>query len=335
MALGNIDKVNLGSSGIAVSQVCLGAWAIGGMMWGGSEEAESIRTIQAALDQGINFIDTAPVYGFGRSEEVVGKALKGFAPRDKVVVASKAGLEWNQKGWVHRNSSRERILKEIDDSLSRLQTDYIDLYQIHWPDPLVPFEETAQAMAVLLAAGKIRAIGVSNYSPEQMEAFGQAAPLKSVQPPYNLFERAMEKDVLPYAREKGLSVLAYGSICRGLLSGRMRPDTAFAGDDLRRFDSKFKQPRYPDYLKAVAGLNDLAQKRYGRGVLEMALRWVLDKGVIALWGARHPEQLEPLGRVFGWSLAEEDLAEIDRIISRDVKDPVGPEFMAPPARKSA
>jgi aryl-alcohol dehydrogenase-like predicted oxidoreductase len=168
-----------------------------------------------------------------------------------------------------------------------------------------------------------------------MEAFGQAAPLKSVQPPYNLFERAMEKDVLPYAREKGLSVLAYGSICRGLLSGRMRPDTVFAGDDLRRFDSKFKQPRYPDYLKAVAGLNDLAQKRYGRGVLEMALRWVLDKGVIALWGARHPEQLEPLGRVFGWSLAEEDLAEIDRIISRDVKDPVGPEFMAPPARKSA
>lgn len=332
--MGEIEHVNLGSSGISVSRVCLGTWAIGGMMWGGADEAASIRTIQAALDQGVNFIDTAPVYGFGVSEETVGKALNGYLPRDQVVVATKVGLEWNEKGRVARNSSRERITREVEDSLSRLRTDYIDLYQVHWPDPLVPLEETARALEDLKRAGKIRAVGVSNYSPQQMEAFRQIAPLATVQPPYNIFERGIEGDVLPYAKQHGITVLAYGSICRGLLSGRMQADTQFTGDDLRRFDPKFKEPRYSSYLRAVAELDDLAKRRHGVGVLELAVRWVLDFGAVALWGARHPGQLEPLQRVFGWSLNGEDLKEIDRILASTIPDPVGPEFMAPPARKA-
>ncbi|MDW7774064.1 MAG: aldo/keto reductase [Desulfobulbaceae bacterium] len=331
MKTGNIEYTQLGGSGISVSKICLGTWAIGGWMWGGTEEEESIRTIRTALDKGINFIDTAPVYGFGRSEEIVGKALQGYVQRDQVVVATKSGLEWDDRGKVSRNSSRGRILKEIEDSLRRLQTDYIDLYQIHWPDPLTPMEETAQVMNELLEAGKIKAVGVSNYSPEQMDAFRKTAPLHAVQPPYNLFERQIEKDVLPYARKNSIAVLAYGAICRGLLSGRMKPETEFKGDDLRRHDPKFREPRYSRYLKAVSEIDELAGQWHGRNVLELAVRWILDQGAIALWGARHPGQLDNVGRVFGWSLSSGELEEIDEVISRNIPDPVGPEFMAPPA----
>jgi len=328
----NIEYMALGSSGISVSTICLGTWAIGGWMWGGTDEEESIRTIHTALDKGINFIDTAPVYGFGRSEEILGKALQSVK-RDQVVVATKVALEWDEKERVFRNSTRQRILKEIDDSLRRLQTDYIDLYQVHWPDPLVPIEETARVMDELLQAGKIRAIGVSNYSPEQMDAFRKVAPLHSVQPPYNLFERQIEQDVLPYAQQHGIAVLAYGAICRGLLSGKMKPDSKFEGDDLRKYDPKFKEPRYGQYLQAVAALDSMAHQRHDRHVLELAIRWVMEQGAIALWGARHPGQLNPVEQVFGWSLTAQDLQDIDALISQNVTDPVGPEFMAPPARK--
>ena len=303
-------------------------------MWGGSQESESIATIRTALDLGINFLDTAPVYGFGRSEEIVGKALRGAVSRDRVVIATKAGLEWTDGGKVFRNASRPRILKEVEDSLRRLQTDYIDLYQIHWPDYETPIEETAQVMAELLSAGKIRAIGVSNFTPEQMAAFRTVAPLHTIQPPYNLFERQIDSELLPYAKKHGISVLAYGAICRGLLSGKMTPDTLFEGDDLRRHDPKFKQPRYANYLKAVSELEAVAQ-RHGRQVLELAVRWVLDQGAVALWGARHPGQLDRVAQVFGWTLTAQDKKDIDRILTRNIPDPVGPEFMAPPSRKPA
>ncbi len=328
----NIEYAELGNSGIQVSKVCLGTWAIGGWMWGGSEDDESIHTIHAALDRGVKFIDTAPVYGFGRSEEIVGKALKGYLKRENVIIGTKAGLEWDDKGRVFRNSTRQRILKEVDDSLRRLQTEYIDLYQIHWPDPLTPIEETAQVMDELLKAGKIRAVGVSNYTTEQMDVFRKVAPLHSVQPPYNLFERQIEENVLPYAKKNGITVLAYGAICRGLLAGKMKADTPFQGDDLRQHDPKFRAPRFAQYLNAVAELDDMAVKRHGRRVLELAIRWVLDQGTIALWGARHPAQLDPVEQVFGWSLTDQDLKDIDEVIRKNIPSPVGPEFMAPPSR---
>ncbi|MEH3022063.1 MAG: aldo/keto reductase [Pseudomonas oryzihabitans] len=313
-----------------VSRIGLGTWAIGGWMWGGTDEARSIETIRGAVQGGINLIDTAPVYGFGRSEEIVGKALEGI--RDQAVIATKVALEWPNEE-VRRNASAARIRQEVEDSLRRLRTDRIDLYQVHWPDPQVPHEETARELERLRQAGKILAIGVSNYSPEQLEAFRQFANLSTVQPPYNLFERAIEADVLPYAQRHGLVLLAYGALCRGLLSGRMQAQTQFDGDDLRQGDPKFQAPRFAQYLAAVEALTAFARERHGKSVLALAVRWILDQGpTIALWGARKPEQLQGLDEAFGWRLGSEDLATIDAILAEHVKDPVGPEFMAPPLR---
>jgi aryl-alcohol dehydrogenase-like predicted oxidoreductase len=317
---------------LEVSRVGLGTWAIGGSMWGGTDEAESIATIRAAVEHGINLIDTAPAYGFGRSEEIVGKALAGGNLRSRVLIATKTGLEWDG-GKLFRNASRARILKEVEASLRRLQTDHIDIYQVHWPDPLVPIEETAEAMRELFEQGKIGAIGVSNFSVEQMEQFRRVAPLHVLQPPYNLFERAIEADVLPYCRENKIAMFGYGALCRGLLSGRMRADSTFTGDDLRRTDPKFQPPRFAQYLAAVERLDRFARQRFGTRVIHLAVRWMLDQGITtALWGARHPGQLQPVDQVGGWRLDAADKAEIDRILAETITDPVGPEFMAPPAR---
>ena len=319
-----------------VSRIGLGTWSIGGFMWGGTDEQAALETILQALDHGITLLDTAPAYGLGRAEELVGRALAQHGERQKIIIATKVGLEW-RGGQVFRNSSKTRIMKEIDDSLRRLQTDYVDIYQIHWPDPLVPIEETAAAIHQLHKQGKIRAIGVSNYSLEQLNLFRQAAPLHTAQPPYNLFERGVEKDVLPYCHSHGISTLTYGSLCRGLLSGKMKLNSEFRGDDVRKIDPKFQQPRYAQYLKAVERLDRFAQENFGKHVLELAMRWTLDQPFVtaALWGARHPTQLTPVSAISGWKLDTAALIAIDEIVRDSVTDPVGPEFMAPPARSSA
>jgi aryl-alcohol dehydrogenase-like predicted oxidoreductase len=312
------------------SRIGLGTWAIGGWMWGGPDDKAAIATIERALDAGITLIDTAPQYGQGHSEEVVGRALMG--KREKAIVATKVGLEWNEQGDPSRNASAARIRKEIEDSLRRLRTDYVDVYQVHWPDPSVPMEETASALAELHRSGKIKAVGVSNFTPEQMLEFMKCAPLHVVQPPYNLFERGAERDVLPFAREHDLTALTYGAICRGLLSGTMSEKTTFGADDLRSVDPKFRPPRFAQYLRAVDRLDDFARERFGRRVIHLALRWVLDTpGVgVALWGARKPAQLDPVDGAFGFSLDAQTRSEILKIVSDEVVVPVGPEFMAPP-----
>jgi aryl-alcohol dehydrogenase-like predicted oxidoreductase len=320
---------------LKVSPVAIGTWAIGGWMWGGTDEAESVATIRTAFEHGINIVDTAPVYGFGRSEEIVGKALAEGRLRSEVLIATKAGLQWDG-GKVSRNASRARLMREVEDSLRRLRTDYIDIYQVHWPDPLVTIEETAEAMLALLEQGKIRAIGVSNFSVLQMERFRRVAPLHVLQPPYNLFERDIESDLLPYCRKNKIATLGYGALCRGLLSGRMQAGSVFDGDDLRRSDPKFREPRFAQYLAAVDKLDRLARERFGKRVIHLAVRWMLDQGITtALWGARHPGQLRPVDEVAGWSLDASARAEIDRILRETITDPVGPEFMAPPARSAA
>ncbi|WP_349536699.1 aldo/keto reductase [Bradyrhizobium canariense] len=330
----NMKLTQIPGTSLEVSPVAIGTWAIGGWMWGGTDEAESVATIRAAFEHGINIVDTAPVYGFGRSEEIVGKAIAEGRLRSDVLVATKAGLQW-EGGRVSRNASRGRIMREVDDSLRRLRTDYIDIYQVHWPDPLVMIEETAEAMLTLLQQGKIRAIGVSNFSVLQMERFRRVAPLHVLQPPYNLFERGIETDLLPYCQENKIAMLGYGALCRGLLSGRMRADTVFDGDDLRRSDPKFIGPRFAQYRAAVGRLDSLAQ-RFGKRVIHLAVRWMLDQGITtALWGARHPDQLQPVDEVVGWSLDPSAKAEIDLILRETITDPVGPEFMAPPARSAA
>jgi aryl-alcohol dehydrogenase-like predicted oxidoreductase len=329
----NIETIECEHIPIPLSRIGLGTWAIGGWMWGGTEEKDAIKTLQFSVDNGINLIDTAPVYGFGNSEEIVGKALAEGGRRDKSVIATKVALEWAD-GKVHRNSTPARIKTEVEDSLKRLRTDRIDLYQIHWPDPLVSIEETTQALVDLQKEGKILALGVSNYSIEQMDAFRKVAPLNSTQPPYNIFERDIEQDVLPYALEHGIIVLSYGAICRGLLSGKVTADRKFGGDDLRNKDPKFLQPRLPQYLAAVDRLSAYAEEKHGRSVLAFAIRWILDRGdkMTALWGARSTGQLAAVEEAMGWKLTPADYEAVDKILAETVKDPVGPEFMAPPQR---
>lgn len=328
-----LEFVEIGNKGIRASRIGLGTWAIGGWMWGGSDDADSVRTIHAALDRGINVIDTAPVYGFGHSEEIIGKAIQSYGKRDQIIVATKVALEWSN-GQVYRNATKERIMKEIDESLQRLQTDYIDIYQVHWPDSLVLIEETAEAMRQLYEQGKIRAIGVSNFSSAQMDAFRKIAPLHTTQPPYNLFEREIEKNVLPHCVEHQITTLLYGSLCRGLLSGRLHSETQFTGDDLRKVDPKFQAPRFEQYLHAVEKLDQWAQRNYGKRVIHLAVRWILDQpgAGIALWGARKPEHLTPVDEVMDWSLDQNALQEINRMIEETVHNPIGPEFMAPASR---
>jgi aryl-alcohol dehydrogenase-like predicted oxidoreductase len=329
-----MEYVRIGNIDIGASRIGLGTWAIGGWMWGGTDEDKALKAIFKCLESGINLIDTAPIYGFGKAEEIVGKAISEYGKRQEVIIATKVGLQWDA-GNIFRNSSEERIFKEIEDSLMRLKTDYIDIYQIHWPDLFTPIEETAETMYQLYKKGKIRAIGVSNYSPEQMEIFRSVLTLHTCQPPYNLFEREAERETIPYCQNYGIVMLFYGALCRGLLSGRMRPDTEFEGDDLRKIDPKFQPPRYGQYLKAVEILDEFAKKHYGKKVIHLAVRWILDQTPlgIALWGMRKPAHLEPINDVWEWHIDEEAKREINRILQETIGEPIGPEFMAPPTIK--
>lgn len=328
-----MEQITLAKSGLTLSRVGLGTWAIGGWMWGGTDEVEAVAAIRSAVERGVTLIDTAPVYGFGRSEEIVGRALAESGLRHKARIATKAGLNWKD-GKVFRDSRPQRLRREVEDSLRRLRTERIDLYQIHWPDLETPIEDAARVLEDLRREGKIAAIGVSNHSPAQMEAFRAVAALDAVQPPYNLFERGIEADILPYARKTGLAVLCYGSLCRGLLTGRITADTVFKGDDLRRMDPKFQAPLLPKYLAAVRELQTLARERYGKSLAALAVRWVLDRGpTIALWGARRPAQLDPVAEIDGWHLDAAALEDIEAILARHVPEPMAPSFMAPPERR--
>lgn len=315
-----------------VSRIGLGTWAMGGSLWGHSDEEDSIKTIHRALDLGINIIDTAPGYGFGQAEEIIGKAIKQHGKRESVIIASKCGLNLETPTNVFRDSRRSSILNEVEASLKRLQVDYIDLYQIHWPDLHTPQQQTAQALLELLNLGKIHAIGVSNYMLEQIEEFSKIAPIHAIQHPFNIFEREAET-ILKFCQQHDLASLGYSSLCRGMLTGTLKEDFEF--EELRKnFDPKFKKPHFPQYLVCVGRLQQWVADKYGRSLISLAVRWSLDKGVnIALWGARKPEELDPLEEILGWKLTEEDFLEIDGILEETITDPIGPQFMSPPSRK--
>ncbi|MGC9444998.1 MAG: aldo/keto reductase [Candidatus Methanospirareceae archaeon] len=294
--------------------------------------ASGRATVAGALEQGITLIDTAPAYGRGRAERLLGEVLHDY-DREDFVLASKTGLEPRNGGLV-RNSNPEWIRKDLAGSLERLQTDYIDIYQIHWPDPLVPQEETARVMDELKEEGTIKAIGLSNYSVAQIREFEQAAAIDTLQNPYNIFERGIEHSVLPYSQSNELVLLAYRSLCQGILTGQLQEDTDFSGHVVKRDDPKYRQPRYHHYLEAVKLLDGLARERHDRGVLDLAIQWILDNPkTIALWGAWKPEYLRPVNAVLGWKLDSETRQEIDRIVAETIKDPVGPEFLAPSIRE--
>ncbi|MFY4777004.1 aldo/keto reductase [Metabacillus sp. RGM 3146] len=329
-----MEMTTIANTDIKASRIALGTWAIGGAMWGGTDEKKSVETILEALNMGINTIDTAPAYGLGKSEEIVGEAIRQYGKRDKVVLSTKVALDWNRDGELFRNATGTRIEKEIDDSLKRLNTDYIDVYHVHWPDPKTAIQETAHSMKHLLDKGKIRSISVSNFSIEQMDEFRKYAPLHGLQPPYNLFEREIEKDILPYTMKNEITTFLYGSLCRGLLSGKMSKSREFVGDDLRNNDPKFQGDRFTKYLEAVDQLDKYAKKHYDKQVIHLAVRWILDQpgADIALWGARKPSQLDAVKEIMDWKLDDTAKKDIDEILNLTIKDPVGPEFMAPPTR---
>lgn len=322
-------------NGREVSRIGLGTWAMGGGEWGVVSDADAVETCRAIFDHGINLIDTAPIYGHGRSEERIGRAMRQHGRREDFYIATKAGLEWNERG-VFANSDPKRLRQELEDSLRRLGTDYVDLYQIHWPDTTLPVEHAAEVMWELLDAGRIRAVGVSNFSVEQMEAFEKVAPVHSNQPPYNLFEREIDAEILPYCERKGIAVLTYSSLCRSLLAGRLTAETPIPEGDIRRVDPKFQQPRFGQYLHAVAELDAFAQAQFGKRVLHLAVRWVLDRPGIsaALWGAKRPAQLDAVTEILGWRLDAAAMAEMDRIVALCVTDPVGPEYLTPGVRSA-
>jgi aryl-alcohol dehydrogenase-like predicted oxidoreductase len=294
----------------------------------------AVATCLGAVERGINLIDTAPIYGHGRSEEIIGKAIRAYGRREDFYIATKAGLEWNERE-VLANSTAQRLCKEIEASLRRLGTEYIDLYQVHWPDTRTPIAETAALLAEFQHEGKVRALGVSNFSIAQMEEFRSVAPLASDQPPYNLFEREIDGATLPWCERNNVAVLTWSTLCRSLLGGRVTRGMSFEKKDIRRVDPKFQEPRFSEYMTAVEGLAALAKERYGKTVLELAARWVLDRpGVsVALWGAKRPEQLDAVAGVMGWKLDASAMAEIDRIVNESVTNPVGPEYLAPKVRE--
>ena len=321
-------------AGIEVSRVGLGTWAIGGSEWGPVAEDAAIATCLSAVDRGINLMDTAPIYGRGRSDEIVCKVMRAHGRREAFFIATKGGLDWNERG-VFANSTEARLRREIEDSLRRLGTDYIDLYQIHWPDTLVPVPEVAGLLAQFQREGKVRAVGVSNFSVAQMEQFRSVVSLASDQPPYNIFERDIDHETLPWCAANGVGVLTYSSLCRSMLGGRVHRGMTFEAGDIRAVDPKFQEPRFSQYMTAVERLTELARVRFGKSVAQLAVRWVLDRaGVsVALWGAKRPSQLDAVAGVMGWKLDANAMAEIDRIVAESVTDPVGPEYLTPLVRK--
>jgi aryl-alcohol dehydrogenase-like predicted oxidoreductase len=333
LEVGVIERIRFGKTDLEVSPLVLGTWVTGGWAWGGSDEKESLAAILKSLELGINFIDTAPVYGFGKSEQIVGQAIRQWG-RETVVVATKCGLEWDDKQRIRRNSSPERISQEVDDSLKRLGVDCIDLYQIHWPDPATSFEDSMKTLLKVQEQGKIRYIGVSNFIRGQLERIMRHGEVYSLQPPFNMFEREAEKDALPFCLERGVATLAYGGLCRGLLTGKFKGNETFPRGDLRRADPKFKPDQFKKYVSAVDGIKPIAAS-YGKSPAQFALRWALHQPGITcvIAGARTPRQAEDNAGATGWSIRPEDLRRVDEILSEKIQEPLSPEFMAPPKEK--
>jgi len=301
-----MEKRTLGLSALLVSPIALGAWAIGGWMWGGSDKKDSIRAIHACLDHGITSLDTAPVYGFGHSELVVGEAIKG--KRERFEILTKSGMRWegtqgeyffttNDNSGIQRDiykySGRDSLIAECEESLKRLGTDYIDLYQIHWPDHTTPIEEAMEAFRILMEQGKIRAAGVSNYSVEQMEQASSVVELSSNQVPYSMVRREIEQDVVPWCLDNKCGILAYSPLQRGLLTGKITPDYPFAPGDSRPETPHFKMNNLIRTNKFLEKIKPLAEEK-GATLSQLVIAWTLcQPGItIALVGARTEEQVK-------------------------------------------
>jgi aryl-alcohol dehydrogenase-like predicted oxidoreductase len=317
-----MDKVILGTSGLEVSPIAFGAWQLGGD-WGEYEVDDAIAAIRAARELGINLFDTAHGYGFGRSERVLGEALADElrSDRESLVIATKGGLR-PSNGGVERDSSPDWIRHGVDASLEALGVNHVDLYQVHWPDPDTPFADTATALAELVDAGKVRHVGVSNFDAAQMEEFSRTLPVETLQPPYHLFRREIEGDILPHCAEHEIGVLIYGPLAHGLLSGAFDEHPEFAEGDWRASSVVFKGETLHRNLAVVEELGRFASDR-GWKLSHLAVAWTLAHQAVhvAIVGTRNPAHIAEAVDAAEISLGDSDLAEIDLIMESAV--PVG------------
>jgi aryl-alcohol dehydrogenase-like predicted oxidoreductase len=314
-----MKRIRLGRTGIDVSPIAFGTWQLGGD-WGPFDEAEAIEAIRYARKLGINLFDTAQGYGFGASERLLGRALQDDIKhrRDEIVIATKGGLRMTGEGLL-RDSSPAWLRRGVDESLRALGVEHIDIYQVHWPDPRVPLAETAGALAELVDEGKIRHLGVSNFSAAQMAAFSRTRAVETLQPPYNLFRRQIEVDVLPYAQEHDIGVLVYGPLAHGLLTGAMSEQTSFAADDWRRGSPLFQGGTFRRNLDTVRELERFAHER-GMSVGRLAIAWTLANSAVdaAIVGARSRDHIEDAAQAADVRLHREELDLIDWIIAGSV-----------------
>ncbi|MER3446351.1 MAG: hypothetical protein C4291_05645 [Candidatus Dadabacteria bacterium] len=316
----------LGNTDLKLSVIGFGCWAMGGG-WGQTDDRESIAAVRRALDLGVNFFDTADIYGFGHSEKMLSKALGSL--RKDVIIATKGGLAWDEHGCMFRSSSRHHITNAVEASLKRLKTDYIDLYQIHWPDLHTPFETTMKVMDELIRSGKVRYVGVSNFTVNQIKECMKIRPVHSIQPPYNMLMREVEEDLLPFCKKNGIGVVAYGPLAYGLLTGKFTKDTEFPKTDWRsgelfpdpgdwqRHIDLFHGRQFMRNLRIVERLKRIADK-HGKTVGQLAIAWVLSNPSItsAIVGAKRPSQVEENVGGAGWQISKEELLRIDGILNK-------------------
>jgi aryl-alcohol dehydrogenase-like predicted oxidoreductase len=319
----------LGTSDITISAITFGAWAIGGWMWGGADSDDAVKAIETAIDSGITSIDTAPVYGFGLSEELVGKAIRG--KRDKVQVLTKYGLRWDiqegefffatedQEGKplkIHKNARKKDIVQECEQSLRRLGVEYIDLFQNHWRDHTTPLDETMEAMDILVKEGKIRAAGVSNYTIDEIATSRDLHPIASVQPPFSMVKRDSEKEIIPFCQKNDIGVVVYSPLQRGLLTGKITPDYTFNEGDNRKTSEEFAKAN-------IARVNDLLKKlqpiasSHNATLAQLVINWTVHRPGItaALVGARNPQQVKENAGSLAFTLTDEVRNKIDTLVA--------------------
>jgi aryl-alcohol dehydrogenase-like predicted oxidoreductase len=312
-----MDTIRLGITELEVTPIAFGTWQLGGE-WGAFDEGEAIAAIRQARELGINFFDTAQAYGFGASERLLGSALRDelATRRDDVVIATKGGLRIDEHRGLVRDSSPGWLRHGVEESLRALGVEYIDLYQVHWPDPETPFAESALALQELVEEGKIRHVGVSNFDVSQIAEFARTRPVETLQPPYHLFRRDAEADVLPYSREHDIGVLVYGTLAHGLLTGAMNRSTTFADDDWRRQSPLFEGETFERNLSTVGELERFARDR-DHTVSQLAIAWTLANPSVdvAIVGSRHASHIEDSVGALELRLSREEMAEIDGLMS--------------------
>lgn len=324
-----METRKLGQSDIEITVIAFGAWAIGGWMWGGADKKDAIKAIDTAIDNGMTTIDTASIYGFGLSEELVGKAIHG--KRDKVQLLTKFGMAWgNAEGYfyfstkdndgkdidIYKNSTKKKIIQDCEDSLRRLKTDYIDLFQIHWPDPLTTVSETMETLNRLIETGKIRAAGVCNYSVDLLIEAEKTINLASNQMPYSMVKRDIENDIVPYCTGKNMGILAYSPIQRGLLSGKIKPGHKFNAGDTRPDSPYFKEPNLTRILEFLEHLKPIAEN-HNATLSQLVLNWTIQQPGItcALAGARNASQVIENAGASDFSLEKNEIMTINGYIS--------------------